>query len=876
MNRISKIKLIGLFFAVFLFSFSWDVLAATGSKPSSKNIAIISLQIPPFKTGGVATAGKQLGWALGDIGYEVFFIGPDKTTGVQHKADEDLHEREKIKRTWGDKILVLRVLASQMGEPHEIVTREESLYWINLDRKLLIVPNEPTGRMQESVEQEIPILHKQKSLTEKAMQKVIAWIMHNEISVLHCQYPSDIDFTIDLKRRLRARDYNVIAVYQDHSTGVLKVIDKIRKIDPSITYYGKVAKRIYEIMFGPRFSEFDAVFCSTESAVENYRTLQIHENILLLPIIINLEYDLLELKEVEINPTERVRLLELFQHRTINQEGLDFALQKLVAQNNKNQLPKHEEEHIAFDNSTDVLIHFGRIDPRKNVKRIFHVFKKLIDIKNERYQKSKDIKLVLMGPYQEFEDWHPRAGQPQILEVIEELGLEDHVIITGRFQQKSVLAILDYYKKVGVRAAFFHASHLETFGMTAREAQGKKFPVIGFDTNNSLMAPFVKRFGIEESFRLFEDDDAVVSDLEKLFLQNQYKTTFSEEVLERGARVIKENFAGSVVGSAADDYYKAATAKIVPRSFTKDDRPVIFTDLANSLIDDRATTRSETVQEVLQKCEAAKIPIIPVSVKTKREQVVILRELGLRIPFVVENGGAIYIPIDYFQRAEINYHRVEDDYYVIEIGKQNHDEQNMVKMALEKAAEKTGVSIEILSEMNLGRIMYLTGLSNEQAVRAKQFRKYSEPFMMVPDPDDDALREFRTIIDNSDMRLEHGGQFWTITRKKTTKEAAVKILLGLFRQEFGERVISIGIGDAQNDVSLLRTVNIPVVVFDHKTGRANRSLVGLFPDARLATAGPNGWADEVNRIFRFNTTDPILPVGSGKCEDVFARNTKNQ
>lgn len=69
---------------------------------------------------------------------------------------------------------------------------------------------------------------------------------------------------------------------------------------------------------------------------------------------------------------------------------------------------------------------------------------------------------------------------------------------------------------------------------------------------------------------------------------------------------------------------------------------VIFTDLDNTLLDSRYSY--EDAKDVLEILKEKEIPIVFCSAKTKYEQEVIRKKIGIKDPFIVEDGSAIYIP----------------------------------------------------------------------------------------------------------------------------------------------------------------------------------------------------------------------------------------
>src|SRR5574337_76081 len=90
---------------------------------------------------------------------------------------------------------------------------------------------------------------------------------------------------------------------------------------------------------------------------------------------------------------------------------------------------------------------------------------------------------------------------------------------------------------------------------------------------------------------------------------------------------------------------------------------LIFTDLDGTLLDHK-TYSFDPAQEALNEVEQRGIPLILCTSKTRTEVERLRRALNNHHPFIVENGGAVFIPIDYFSFVH-PYQREVDGYGVI-------------------------------------------------------------------------------------------------------------------------------------------------------------------------------------------------------------------
>lgn len=73
---------------------------------------------------------------------------------------------------------------------------------------------------------------------------------------------------------------------------------------------------------------------------------------------------------------------------------------------------------------------------------------------------------------------------------------------------------------------------------------------------------------------------------------------------------------------------------------------IVFTDLDGSLLNHEDYSFAEAMP-ALARISGNNIPLVFVTSKTRREVEILQREMGLREPFIVENGGGIYFPAGY-------------------------------------------------------------------------------------------------------------------------------------------------------------------------------------------------------------------------------------
>jgi mannosyl-3-phosphoglycerate phosphatase len=261
-------------------------------------------------------------------------------------------------------------------------------------------------------------------------------------------------------------------------------------------------------------------------------------------------------------------------------------------------------------------------------------------------------------------------------------------------------------------------------------------------------------------------------------------------------------------------------------------KTVIFTDLDGSLLD--PFTYSETVASPLIASVVNKgLPIIFCSSKTRAEQEVYRRRLGIADPFIVENGGAIFIKRGYFPFT-YQYHRVFADYHVIELG----IAYPAIRERLKEIRRQHKLTIRGFGDMTAEEIAKLTGLDLASA-RLAQEREYEESLNLEGEDIDSILPK----IAAAGLTWNRGGRLYGVSGGND-KGRATGILIKLLKQKLG-RIKTIGIGDSSNDLPMLAEVDFPVLVQKPGNYWEEIDLPGLY---RVRGEGPQGWTRAIREL----------------------------
>lgn len=250
--------------------------------------------------------------------------------------------------------------------------------------------------------------------------------------------------------------------------------------------------------------------------------------------------------------------------------------------------------------------------------------------------------------------------------------------------------------------------------------------------------------------------------------------------------------------------------------------------------------------DAIRELQAQEIPIIFCSAMTRQEQQVYREELGIEAPFIVENGGAIYIQKDYF-RLPFSYDKASDDYLVIEFGMPYRELRHKLKLALDAACHQIennpklgSISIDSFGDMSVEDIAKETGLSLKMASFAKQ-REYSETLKIGGAPK--AVETVCHEIGKVGLLCIPDKKFFEVTGGND-KGKAIKVLLEILKLNYGN-ITTYGIGDGVDDLSLLANVDYPMLVqgADKRWQRLNvRNL------KRVKGVSTEGWSRAIQEL----------------------------
>ena len=151
---------------------------------------------------------------------------------------------------------------------------------------------------------------------------------------------------------------------------------------------------------------------------------------------------------------------------------------------------------------------------------------------------------------------------------------------------------------------------------------------------------------------------------------------------------------------------------------------IVFTDLDGTLLDEKYSFKKALpALEILKEQD---IPLVFCTSKTRAEIEIYRRKLNNNHAFISENGGAIFIPLNFFHSKR------KEKYKIIELGKSYKNLIGVFKKI------KKQIPVKGFSEMSAKDLVRDSGLSLKEAKLAKK-REYDEAFALENKKDEEVV-----------------------------------------------------------------------------------------------------------------------------------------
>lgn len=261
-------------------------------------------------------------------------------------------------------------------------------------------------------------------------------------------------------------------------------------------------------------------------------------------------------------------------------------------------------------------------------------------------------------------------------------------------------------------------------------------------------------------------------------------------------------------------------------------KEAIFTGMDGALLHPLTQSYAPALDSI-RLLQRSRIPIIFCSHRTREEQTLLQEELAIGDPFIVEDGGAIFIPKEYF-RFPFAYDKLVSNFFVIELGQP----YSTVRQKLKPLQDE--FDVVAFGDLATEEIARETGFTLKMAAAAQK-REYSEIVMIGGD-----RRKMATIIGRltrEGFDVKALGKYFLISLGNDSSKG-VRILTELLKLNIG-KLTTIGIGSEKNDETMLSSVDRPFLVQNRDSKWCKMKIRGL---QKVRGIGPDGWASVIKEI----------------------------
>tara|TARA_Y100000813_G_scaffold13120_1_gene9018 strand:+ start:42 stop:833 length:792 start_codon:yes stop_codon:yes gene_type:complete len=251
---------------------------------------------------------------------------------------------------------------------------------------------------------------------------------------------------------------------------------------------------------------------------------------------------------------------------------------------------------------------------------------------------------------------------------------------------------------------------------------------------------------------------------------------------------------------------------------------VIFTDLDGTLLHNE-TFKFENIRQYIKNLLSKNISLIPNSSKTKTEILNFCHELEEELPFIVENGAAIYkmnlVNSDFPEKIILS-----------------RDKKEILNVFLRKIPKEFISKCKFVLKLKKDEQLKIFGLSEKQLSYASD-REFSVPLLFKGNKVE--KNNLFRLVSNMGLTMQEGGRVINLS-DKVSKSSAMKKVKRIFEKTEKQKLKIIGVGDNFNDLDMLKNSDIACLVFNEKfkldTLNINNCLVSK-------KSAPEGWEEVV-------------------------------
>ena len=251
---------------------------------------------------------------------------------------------------------------------------------------------------------------------------------------------------------------------------------------------------------------------------------------------------------------------------------------------------------------------------------------------------------------------------------------------------------------------------------------------------------------------------------------------------------------------------------------------IIFTDLDGSLLD-KETFKFEIVKDYLNELISRGIIIIPNSSKTESELLDFNEKNYLDLSFISENGSSIH-----------GLNKIHQNLPNKVIISRKKDE--ILKIYNENIGLYFKNKIIPILELEIDKQQKILGLPLDKISLATK-RVHSIPILFKGSEIE--KNNFIKKISEIGLTAQSGGRIINICDNTDKSKAMLKALQSI-RKELDDEIITIGVGDNENDIEMIKQTDYPCLV---KNDNFDSSLINIDNLIKSDEPSPKGWSDVI-------------------------------
>ena len=253
---------------------------------------------------------------------------------------------------------------------------------------------------------------------------------------------------------------------------------------------------------------------------------------------------------------------------------------------------------------------------------------------------------------------------------------------------------------------------------------------------------------------------------------------------------------------------------------------IIFSDLDGTILD-KKNFKFDKIKSYIRKLISKRVILVPNSSKTEIEIKDFIKELGINLPFICENGSAIY-NLDLINKKLPK---------KIILSKKI---KSISRLYREKVPLRIRKKIIDLRKINEVEQIKIFGLPKNKIKLALK-RSFTIPIKFNDDIKD--KKKFIKIIKDSGLKIQEGGRIMNLG-DNVDKSLAMQIFLKNVKTFIKDPIKTIGIGDNHNDIGMLKNTDIPCLVYSESFKGKNIKIKNLIVSDKPS---PQGWADVMKK-----------------------------